>query len=122
MKDRIKKIRTSVGLTQQQFGEKLGLKRNTIATYETGRGEPQSSTIVSICREFGINKDWLENGTGEMYETSDSKFDSYLASIADGKDDFIREIIEIYMELDQNSKDALKLIGKKMKERRRGES
>lgn len=121
MKDRIKKIRANAGLTQEQFAEKLGLKRNTIATYESGK-EPMPTVIVSICREFNINRKWLETGDGEMYKQSDIILDEYLAEISTGDDDFIKEMIKIYMELDQNSKDALKAIAKKMEKRRKGES
>lgn len=66
IKDRIKKIRSHAGLTQQVFADKLGIKRNTVATYETGKGNPSDSAIVLICREFGINEQWLRTGQGEM--------------------------------------------------------
>lgn len=113
MKDRIKKIRKKESLTQQKFADRLGLKRQTIATYETGRSEPMDNIIVSICREFNINEDWIRYGKGPMYKEIEDKLSSYLGEIAIGNDDFIKEIIEIYMELDQTSKDALKKICKK---------
>lgn len=73
MKERIKKIRKKYCLTQEKFAEKLGLKRNTIATYETGKSEPMESVILSMCREFNINEEWLRTGFGEMlnFETDD---------------------------------------------------
>lgn len=113
MKDRIKKIRKKESLTQQKFADRLGLKRQTIATYETGRSEPMDNIIVSICREFNINEDWIRYGKGPMYKEIEDKLSTYLGEIAIGNDDFIKEIIEIYMELDQTSKDALKKICKK---------
>lgn len=67
MKDRIKKIRKVLDLTQQEFAEKIGIKRNTIANYETGRNEPVDSVISLICREFNVNEDWLRNGIGDMF-------------------------------------------------------
>lgn len=66
MKDRIKKIRKDAGLTQENFAKRLGLKRQTIATYETGRSEPMDSIIFSICREFNINENWLRYGIEPM--------------------------------------------------------
>lgn len=65
MKDRIKELRKSLGLTQQKFADRLGLKRQTIAAYEIGNIEPSESTLLLICKEFGINKDWLLTGKGE---------------------------------------------------------
>lgn len=68
MKDRIKRIRKSLELTQQQFADRLGMKQNTIATYEMGRANPSEPTIISICREFNVNEDWLRYGKGEMFK------------------------------------------------------
>ena len=66
MKDRIKKVRKDKGLTQTEFGEKIGVKGNTITNYETGLRNPTDAVILSICREFSINEDWLRTGNGEM--------------------------------------------------------
>ena len=81
MKDRIKKIRKEANLTQEKFAEKLGLKRNTIATYETGKSEPMDNIIISMCREFNINEEWLRNGTGEMHNKIDEDFATICAEI-----------------------------------------
>ncbi len=67
LKDRIKKLRREMDLTQQEFAEKLGIKRNTIATYESGRNEPIDAVVSVICREFRVNEEWLRDGTGEMF-------------------------------------------------------
>lgn len=67
MKDRIKKIRRDLDLTQQEFADRLGVKRGTIANYEIGRNEPVDSIISLICREFNVSEEWLRNGTGEMF-------------------------------------------------------
>lgn len=67
MNVRIKKIRESLGMTQEEFGKRIGSARNTIANYETGNRNPSNAVITSICREFGINEEWLRTGEGEMY-------------------------------------------------------
>ena len=59
MRDRIKTIRKNAGMTQQQFAEKLGVSRNTIATYETSVRVPIDAIIISMCREFGVREEWL---------------------------------------------------------------
>lgn len=66
MKDRIRKIRRDLDLTQQEFADRIGIKRNTIANYETGRNEPIDSVVSLICREFGVNEEWLRDGIGDM--------------------------------------------------------
>ena len=67
MNKRLKKLRKTLDLTQQEFAEKIGIKRNSFANYETGRNTPIDAIIVSICREFNVNEDWLRNGNGDMF-------------------------------------------------------
>ena len=67
MKNRIKAIRKNAGMTQQQFANRIGVSRNTIATYETSVRVPIEAVLLSIWREFGVNEEWLRTGEGEMY-------------------------------------------------------
>ena len=67
MKERLKKLRKNLDLTQQAFADKIGMKQNTIAQYEMGRTTPSDAIVFSICREFGVNEKWLRNGDGEMF-------------------------------------------------------
>ena len=67
MKERIKKIRKDFDLTQQEFADKVGLKRNSVASYEIGKNIPMDPVIKAICREFKVNEDWLRTGNGEPY-------------------------------------------------------
>ena len=66
--DRIKEARKSKGKTQQAFADAIGLKRNTVATYEMGKAMPSDRTISDICREFEVNELWLREGIGEMFQ------------------------------------------------------
>lgn len=68
MKDRLKKIRKSLDLTQQEFADRIGIKRNSYANYEIGRNTPIDAIILSICREFNVNEEWLRIGKGEMFK------------------------------------------------------
>ena len=65
---RIKEIRKTAGYTQQRFAEKLGLKQNTVATYEMDKTAPSDRTISDICREFGVDEVWLRKGVGEPFK------------------------------------------------------
>lgn len=70
--ERIKKVRKSLDLTQQEFADRIGSKRNTIATYEMGRTAPSAAVISLVCAKFNISEDWLRNGTGEMHNPKTS--------------------------------------------------
>lgn len=67
MIDRIKYVRSALGLTQEQFANKIGLSRNYVAKIEIGNREPSARTISDICREFGVNEIWLRTGAGEPF-------------------------------------------------------
>ncbi len=73
MKDRIKKLRKELDMTQQKLANRLGVQRNTIAMYEMGRTTPSDAIILSICREFNVNERWLRDGTGEMFLPMDAE-------------------------------------------------
>ena len=64
---RIKKLRKALDLTQREFADRVGMKPNTIATYEIGRATPSDPTINNICKEFRVNEPWLRTGEGEMF-------------------------------------------------------
>lgn len=67
MKERIKVLRKELGLTQQEFADKLGVKRTTIGNYELGRNEPVDSVVSLICDRCHVNETWLRSGEGEMF-------------------------------------------------------
>ena len=70
MNERIKKLRKDLDLTQQEFADRISIKRGAVANYEIGRNIPSDSVINLICREFNVNETWLRTGTGEMFNPS----------------------------------------------------
>lgn len=75
MNERLKKLRKALDLTQQEFADRIGIKRNSFANYETGRNTPIDAIIVSICREFNVSEDWLRDGIGDMFLPTDRNAD-----------------------------------------------
>lgn len=71
MNTRIKELRKFLGLTQKEFGGRIGVKPNTIATYEIGRSTPIDAVITLICREFNVNEEWLRTGNGSMFKATE---------------------------------------------------
>ncbi len=67
MKERIKELRKRLGLTQQEFADKLGIKRGSIGNYELGRNIPVDSVIALICDRCHVNETWLRTGEGQMF-------------------------------------------------------
>lgn len=67
MHDRIKQLRKNLKLSQKEFAEKLKLQQNTICMFETGRRNPSERTIDDMCSVFHVSREWLLNGTGEIF-------------------------------------------------------
>lgn len=67
MNERLKKLRKELDMTQQEFAEGIGIKRNTIATYESGRNEPIDAVISLICTKYNVSENWLRTGEGDMF-------------------------------------------------------
>lgn len=65
---RIKEVRDFFDLTQQEFADRLRIKRGAVANYELERNAPIDAVISLICREFNVREAWLRDGTGEMLE------------------------------------------------------
>lgn len=110
LKDRIKKIRKELDLTQQEFADRIGVKRGGIANYEIGRNEPTDSVISLICREFNVNEDWLRTGEGEMFikQTRDEQIASFVGSIQSSEDDsFKKRFISMLSSLDESEWEVL---------------
>lgn len=65
--DRVKMIRDSLKLSQEEFGSKIGITRASISNIEKGLRNMSEQTLKSICREFNVNFFWLRDGNGDMF-------------------------------------------------------
>lgn len=98
MNTRIKKLRKTLDLTQRDFADRIGVKRNTVATYEMGRSAPSDAAISLICREFKVNEAWLRTGIGEMFSAAPSNALDKLAqdyNLSHGDYVFIEKFLKI---------------------------
>ncbi len=110
MNKRIKKIRQNAGMTQREFADRIGVSRNTIAAYETDARVPIDAIIVSICREFNVNEDWLRTDLGNMYAevNPDIQLSKALGSLLrEEAGSFKKQLILSLLELNQKEWDTL---------------
>lgn len=57
--ERLKRLRKSKGLKQQELAEILGIKRNTYSDWENGKTEPSFDNLVKLADFFEVSLDWL---------------------------------------------------------------
>ena len=108
MNERIKELRKALKLTQQEFADRLNIKRGAIANYEVGRNEPIDAVISLICKEFNVNEEWLRDGTGEMFRSEEENSIVAKATMLLGeKDPLFEAFIDTYSRLTPKNRELL---------------
>ena len=109
MKNRLKELRKNLNLTQQDFADKIGIKRNTITNYEVGLRVPSNSVIHNICREFNVNEDWLRTGKGNIFNaTGDDELAYLVGQLCGSDDEFKKEFVKTLCKLSDKQWKVLK--------------
>ena len=66
--ERIKELRGALALSQDDFGQRLGIKKSAVSKLENGVNSPTESLIKLICSTYHVNYLWLTEWRGEMLE------------------------------------------------------
>lgn len=69
--EKIMQLRQKQGLSQEAFGEKLGVSRQAVSKWETGQAAPDIDKIITMSELFGVSTDFLLKGS-ETEETAQS--------------------------------------------------
>ena len=67
MNSRVKAVRLALGLSQDEFGKKLGLTRGAITNIELNKVDVKPNFADLLCSIFNVNGLWLRTGEGEMF-------------------------------------------------------
>lgn len=110
MNERIKELRLKLGLSQDEFGRRLGVTRGAITNIELNKVEPKPLFIDLMCREFHVNEAWLRTGEGEMFvprDRSDAIAQEVSRFMADHPDSFRERLISLLIRLDEKQWEVL---------------
>lgn len=108
--ERVREVRKSLGLTLEKFGEKIGMKKNSVSQIENGKNNVTDANIKSICREFGINEEWLRTGSGEMRIPVEDEAAAAVSDLVEKSNplyDIIKGIMIAYQKLDGPSREVI---------------
>ena len=106
-------MRKGLDLTQQEFADKLNIKRNTVATYETGKSNPSDAAVVLICKTFNVSEAWLRTGEGEMFveRTRDDELSAFVDELMKEQPaDFRRRLVTALSRLKPEQWEALEAL------------
>ena len=67
MNSRVKAVRLALGLSQDEFGKKLGLTRGAITNIELNKVDVKPNFADLLCSVFNVNGLWLRTGECEMF-------------------------------------------------------
>lgn len=110
MNKRILELRKALDLTQSEFGAKIGLSRDGIASYERGTAKPTGTAIQAIIYTFNVSREWLETGEGDMFNASSADYLNNLASqhgLGPGGKALLKVATQVIAELPEDQASAL---------------
>lgn len=67
----IKKTRTDCHMTQEEYGRKFGVTRQTVSSWENARSMPDLQMLIDICNTYHISLDALLNEDQAFVEKID---------------------------------------------------
>ena len=118
--DRIKEIRKVRGLKQSELADACGVKAATVTSWETGTRNPSESVLLAICRVYGINEEWLRDGSGEMFTqiTRDEQIEEFIGEMLRGEEDsFKKRLVSVLARLSEDEWKVLEGIAEKVSEK-----
>ncbi|SDX40924.1 helix-turn-helix domain-containing protein [Eubacterium barkeri] len=105
--DRFKELRLSLGKSQREIGDAIGLSNSGISSIESNQRSVTEKHIKLLVAAFNVNETWLRTGEGEMF----IKTQAYdLAEIASRYhlDDMDRRMLTAYLELPADARAVIK--------------
>lgn len=107
---RVKILRQALGMSQTDFGAKIGVTRGVINNLDRGLTDLQDPLLSLICSVFNARREWLETGEGEMFEPKDAEapfYDAMGIITNDEPDSFRKRFVIALAELDDAGLDAM---------------
>ena len=94
-------------MTQDEFGERMGVSRDVVNNIERGRVNIGEDRIRLICSVFPINENWLRTEEGEPTKDTDVEFAELCFRIG-VKDEKTKKVIEEYLKLNERDKELFR--------------
>jgi len=94
MKERVKELRKALGMTQAEFGKRIEVTAGAIYFLEQGINRVNPRIVTVICKAFGVNRNWLVDGRGGMFDEDDATVLSVSFSMLDDSDkELVKKLI-----------------------------
>ena len=124
MKDRISLVISHSGKTKTAFAKDINVSAAFVSQMCSGAAKPSDRTIADICRVFGVNKVWLETGSGEPFQEmsraeklaevfggilagNKSEKNAFIEAVAQLPDDLFPVFVQAWIEAAEQMKKSL---------------
>lgn len=100
---KLKTLRKSRKMTQQEFAEKIGVSRSTLSCYEIDQRTPTVKTLQLIADTFGIGLDYFgisatKNDAFELLARAKEVFENENIS-TETKEQLYQEFMKLYLKI-----------------------
>lgn len=114
MSNKIIELRKALGLSQEQFGKRLGLTKMSISSIENGKRSLNERNRKAIIHEYHVNPTWLDTGEGDMFTGLSGNKISLMQFVTEvleaDEGDIRRKTIEALSEIDRSDWDKIESI------------
>jgi transcriptional regulator with XRE-family HTH domain len=83
---RLVEARASLKLSQKEVAAAMGVSRQSISKWETGRASPNPRELADLCVFYGVSTDWVLTGTKTVPAATSSLVRAILAPPKDFAD------------------------------------
>lgn len=125
---RVRMLRKELDLTLEKFAKPLGVGKTAISNIENESRNLTDQMIISICREYNVNEEWLRSGEGEPFKrlSKEEEIASYVEDLlSDGTEnplyEIILDIMRTYSELTPKSQEVLRDFSRRLLDNMRKE-
>lgn len=105
--ERLRTLRNTLNLSQDDFGKRLGVSNTAISKLEKSERNLTEQMLLSICREFRVDYFWLTEGKGEMFTGTPESVIDEIAEDYD-LDDIDKKMLEKYLTLSKEERNVIK--------------
>lgn len=103
LNSRIKQVRKALGMSQDEFGNGIGLGRGAITNIELNKTNPKPLVVQLICKTYNVNEMWLRTGEGEMFvqRTRSQEIVDFMGELVQTDNEFKRRFVAALARLDE---------------------
>lgn len=103
---RVKQIRQTLNIKQKDMAKTLLIRQSSLSDIENGRVNVTERVMSALCKEFGVNINWLKTGEGDIFlENNTFSLDEFAKQ--KGATALELEIMKIYFSIDPNTRKDL---------------